>query len=93
MSIYPIPNRILFQERNGSTTTVKTLKKVHVGRNVYGSGDTIVTKTSLFFFRVSRWGRRGGLYAVLYGTCTCKCTAYALFDVCVALSDAECLKL
>ena len=27
-----------------------------VGRNVYGSGDTIVKKT----FRVSRWGRRGG---------------------------------
>ena len=35
------------------------------------SGDTIVMKTRSFaiFFRVSCWGRRGGLYAVLYGIC------------------------
>ena len=31
--------QILFQERNGSTTRLKK-----IGRNVYGSGDTIVKK-------------------------------------------------
>ena len=43
----------------------KTLKKV--GRNVYGSGDTIVTKTSHFFQGLTLGAEGGGLYAVLYG--------------------------
>ena len=44
----------------------KNLKKV--GRNVYGSGDTIVTKTSHFFQGLTLGAEGGGLYAVLYGT-------------------------
>ena len=39
-----------------------------VGRNVYGSGDTIVTKTSHFFQGLTLGAEGGGgLYAVLYG--------------------------
>ena len=46
-----------------------SLKKVCGG--VTGFGDTLVLKTCLFFFRVSRKRRRGGggsLYLVFYGT-------------------------
>ena len=39
-----------------------------VGCNVYGSGDTIVTKTSHFFQGLTLGAEGGGgLYAVLYG--------------------------
>ena len=49
-----------------------------VGRNVYGSGDTIVTKTSRFFQGLTLGAEGGGLYAVLYGM---KIRAYCSIDI------------
>ena len=51
----------------------KTLKKV--GRNVYGSGDTIVTKTSHFFQGLTLGAEGGG------GACTRYFTVHTLQSV------------